>query len=313
MGTEDRVDVIISTFNRPTLVQRAVRSVLAQTHQNVSIIVVDDASETDTERVLHEHRNRIDLLMHSQNRGAPAARNTGLERAQSPYVAFLDDDDEYEPTKLERQLELLRSAPPSVIGVDAGSRLVAEGRSATIGASMGSDGRRGLLRHAVRGSMTSTVLYRRSCLEGVTFDENLPAYQEYDFLLRATRGGTILPLNEPLVRVHDHDGPRVTNPEAHLRAMEALRKKHGSEIESDERAIFVWHRKLGRLNLRLGRPREAREHFRVAATSTAAPAWFKTVAAVPACALPTVWTAAVTAARLRDVVTRWRESSGMQR
>ena len=300
MQSEDRVDVIVSTFNRPALVLRAVRSVLAQTHEHVKVIVVDDASETDTQAALQQVQHRIDFVAHSHNRGAPAARNTGLRRAASPYVAFLDDDDEYEPKKLERQLELLRSADPSIIGVDAGSRLLGAGRSTTVGASIGSEGRCGLLRHAFRGSMTSTLLYRRDCLEGVLFDEGLPAYQEFDFVLQATRGGTVLPLDEPLVRIHDHDGPRVSSPENHLRALEALRKKYASEIESDERAILVWHWKLGRLNLRLGQSREAREQFRLAAASSAAPAWFKTVTAVPAFTLPTMWRAAMAIARLRD-------------
>src|SRR5262245_39993346 len=98
-----KVAVVIPVFNRPEGVARAIRSVLTQTFQDFELVVVDDGSTdrtTDAVAAIRDHRIR--LVRHERNCGGGATRNTGIRASTAPFVAFLDSDDEWMPTKLER-------------------------------------------------------------------------------------------------------------------------------------------------------------------------------------------------------------------
>lgn len=108
------VSVVIPTYKRPDTLDRAIKSVLNQTYPNVEVIVVDD-NDPDTEgRKLTEEKMaqfinepRVRYIKHEHNKNGSAARNTGARAANGEYVAFLDDDDEYLPRKIETQLKAL--------------------------------------------------------------------------------------------------------------------------------------------------------------------------------------------------------------
>jgi glycosyltransferase involved in cell wall biosynthesis len=100
------VSIVIPTYNRAHCVARAVESILAQTFRDFEVIVVDDGSEDDTAEVLAKFGDRIHLIR-QENRGVSGARNAGIRAARGKWVAFLDSDDEWHPTKLERQVESL--------------------------------------------------------------------------------------------------------------------------------------------------------------------------------------------------------------
>lgn len=117
MGASGLVSVVVTTYNRVGLMPRAIASVLAQTYGNLECIIVDDRSQDGTlDRLLQLSRTdeRIRIISHIENRHLSAARNTGILAAQGDFVAFLDDDDVWLPTKLEKQVGLLAAAPPSV-------------------------------------------------------------------------------------------------------------------------------------------------------------------------------------------------------
>ena len=105
------MSVVIPTRFRPDLVTRAVRSVLAQTVDTIEVVVVvdgPDAATVEAVQDLGDHRIRI--LELAETGGAPNARNQGILAAEGHWTALLDDDDEWLPTKLERQLELAKGA-----------------------------------------------------------------------------------------------------------------------------------------------------------------------------------------------------------
>jgi len=100
------VSAIIPVYNRRHLVGRAIRSVLKQSWTEVEIIVVDDGSEDGTGRGISDAFGEdVRLLRHERNQGVSAARNTGIAAATGTWLALLDSDDEWIPTKLERQME----------------------------------------------------------------------------------------------------------------------------------------------------------------------------------------------------------------
>ena len=87
--TTPTISVIVPTHNRPERVRKAVQSVLAQTFQDLEVIVVDDGMERRADAALQEiHDARVMYLQHDKNKGAAAARNTGIRAARAPYIAF---------------------------------------------------------------------------------------------------------------------------------------------------------------------------------------------------------------------------------
>lgn len=107
------VSVVIPTYSRNDMLTRAVDCILAQTHKKLDIIVVDDnppESEyrASTERLMkqYEKDGRVRYIQNEKNLGGSGARNVGIEAAQGDYIAFLDDDDEYYPEKIEKQLDV---------------------------------------------------------------------------------------------------------------------------------------------------------------------------------------------------------------
>ena len=101
-----KVSVVIPAYNSGKYLDRALRSVLAQTRTVDEIIVVDDGSTDNTHDVVREYDDQVRYI-YQDNVGASAARNTGIRTAKYEWIAFLDADDEWLPEKTARQLEVL--------------------------------------------------------------------------------------------------------------------------------------------------------------------------------------------------------------
>lgn len=101
------VTCIVPTYNRPPLALRALRSVLRQSYTNIEIIVVDDSTNDDTERLVRVENPSLKYMRTGGGKGAPHARNLGISEAKGDAIAFLDDDDEWMPHKIEMQLQYL--------------------------------------------------------------------------------------------------------------------------------------------------------------------------------------------------------------
>jgi len=97
------VSAVITTYNRASLVGRAIESVLNQTRPVEELIVVDDGSTDNTREVVERYGTRVRYVF-QPNRKIACARNRGAEEAKSEWVAFLDDDDEWLPEKIEKQV-----------------------------------------------------------------------------------------------------------------------------------------------------------------------------------------------------------------
>ena len=181
------VSVIIPTHNRSDFLRRAIASVLNQTYQDFELIVVDDASTDNTAEAVAEFNDeRIKLLRHDTNKGGSAARNTGILASECDYIALLDDDDEWLPEKLSRQMEVLLSSPPQVGCVYSGCVDVT-----TTGKTIGEyiptkrgDLSKDLVAENCVGGASSALL-KRECVKKVgLFDESLPCSQDYDLWIR---------------------------------------------------------------------------------------------------------------------------------
>jgi glycosyltransferase involved in cell wall biosynthesis len=108
---EPLVSVVVPTYYRNDRLREAVESVLDQAHDRVELVVVDDSGERHAEPVAEGFADDLTYVAHSRNRGAHAARDTGLEHVSGRYVQFLDDDDRLRPRKIADQVDLLERFP----------------------------------------------------------------------------------------------------------------------------------------------------------------------------------------------------------
>lgn len=188
-----KVSVVIPTCNRPNLLSRALRSVLAQTFQDFEVIVVDDGDVVRVQGVVAGFGDpRIHYVKNDPpKQGGCVTRNFGIQKSQGEFVAFLDDDDEWDPRKLAEQVDALTFSGDDVCATmtavaiydNASGELVTEKPLCESGVVDIFDR---TLHHAY--IWTSAIMVRKSALLEVGgFDEGLPKNQEWDLELRLSR------------------------------------------------------------------------------------------------------------------------------
>ena len=200
------MSVIIPTYNRENFIVNCVQSVRAQSSPACEIIVVDDGSIDRTYQNLKElgfeslATDRPSLrYIYQENKGVSAARNLGIKEANGEYIALLDSDDFWLPTKLERQVAVLVSSKADVrlchtdeIWLRNGIRVNPHEKHKKRGGE--------IFLNCLKMcciSPSSVVLHKSVFDDFGVFDENLPACEDYDFWLRYCA-------NEEVIFVNDH-------------------------------------------------------------------------------------------------------------
>src|SRR5262245_38128505 len=257
-----KVSVIIPTHNRAHFLRDAISSVFNQTFQDFEIIVVDDASTDNTSEIVAAFNDeRIRFLRHDANKGGSAARNTGILNSQCDYIAFLDDDDEWLPEKLAKQMDTLLESPPEVgcvytghVMVDRTSGRVIDHRPPTKRGDLSKDL---LISNCIGG--TSSVLLRKNCLQKVgLFDENLPRSQDYDLWLRIANGFLFEYVPEPLYKYYIHENRNSTNLDAASRGLQILARKY-RDLPLSKTTYSKEYRTLGVMFCLAGNAKEGRK------------------------------------------------------
>lgn len=203
------VSVIIPTYNRATIISRAIKSVMLQTYSNYEIIVVDDGSSDQTEDIVRKFE-KVKYIKHHINLNGAAARNTGIAHAKGDYIAFLDSDDEWLPEKLEKQIHSLEKIQ-SNLKISYSQLYLFKN-----GFEEGVFPKRGLKDNELiedylfvnEGLMqTSTLVGSKALFEKVKFDENLIRHQDWDLCLSFANLSDLkyAYLDEPLSIWHGDD------------------------------------------------------------------------------------------------------------
>lgn len=193
MTESPRVSVVIPAYNAAWCVGRAIDSALAQTFEAREIIVIDDGSSDDTPGVLAAYGAGIRAIR-QPNAGLSRARNAGIAAARGRYVAFLDADDWWLPTKLERQVALLDTDPGLVFCSTAAELRDEHGRVLNTWACGNSQAPalEAIFAHNayVAGSGSAVMVRREAILEAGGFDPDLASLEDIDMWMRlAARGG----------------------------------------------------------------------------------------------------------------------------
>lgn len=190
--TTPRVSAIVASYNRAESLFAALESVFAQTLQPIEIFVVDDCSPTfDIFELMRPFEQRVRVLRNEKNSAVGHSRNHAVRYAVGDYVAFLDDDDTWKPTKLERQIAAMGDAHMSLCGLDR----VPDGTSKVWDIDYV---RLGMLKRGNPYCPPSGFICRRSLFDTMQFDETLRYGEDWDFLIRAAQLGPIPYIAEPL-------------------------------------------------------------------------------------------------------------------
>lgn len=199
MNQAANISVIIPSYNRWYCLPRALDSVLAQTQPACEVIVVDDGSTDNTAELLAQHYPDIQVFPQT-NAGVSAARNTGIGAAKGQWIALLDSDDVWHPTKLERQISALTEAPMyrlchcDELWIRNGVRVNPKNKHRKTGGW--------IFEHCLPlcAISPSAALIRKDVFTDIgLFDETLPACEDYDYWLRLTHAEPVLYLDDALL------------------------------------------------------------------------------------------------------------------
>jgi glycosyltransferase involved in cell wall biosynthesis len=208
-----RISVVLPTHNRAEYLALAVASALAQTESDIELIVVDDASTDSTPELLADLAvadKRIHVIRNNVSVGGAGARNAGIQASRGEWVAFLDDDDEWLPQKLERQRALLDMTPAAVacscdyiqISPSGSTKLVQLPKNISFDE---------ILRENRLGGASMCFCSRALIMSIDGFDVQFRSGQDWDLWVRIREQGAVAVCNEPLVRYLSHEGVRISN------------------------------------------------------------------------------------------------------
>jgi len=196
------VSIIIPTYNRKSLLTKAIDSVLKQTYTNFELIVVDDGSNDGTYDLLKYYAFKLKTLAQT-NKGVSAARNLGIKAAKGQLITFLDSDDLWLPDKLKHQVAFFKHNPTALIcqteeiWIRNGKRVNPKKRHQKPNGMIFEQSL------ALCLVSPSAVMLRRALLDEVgLFDEALPACEDYDLWLRICWKYPVYLIDEPLIIKH---------------------------------------------------------------------------------------------------------------
>jgi glycosyltransferase involved in cell wall biosynthesis len=247
------VSVIIPAYNAAAFLGETLDSVLAQTYPNLEIIVVDDGSTDATPHLLDGYRERIRVLREA-NAGQGAARNYGAREARGNLLAFLDNDDLWDPDKIACQVGLLARFPEALAVYCDHRTIDAKGKPLAATAALAHPRPSGdILRALLLGSCIVTpglVLLRRGAFDvSGGFDEtpSMRGHEDYALWLRLATQGSFIYSPDTLVsyRRHDQQATRQKHYEMHmarakLNAVMAIRDTVQACRNEDVKRLFAW-------------------------------------------------------------------------
>lgn len=203
------VSIILPTYNRIALIGEAVESILAQTFEDWELLVVDDGSEDDTVKMLGDLGDeRIVVIEAGRNGVIGKLKNIGLSAARGEYIAWMDSDDCWDPSKLEKQLEAMKRHPGAGFSLTGGYTFSAEGEPVQYyykqrGGEFFGNILLAFIRSEVAALMPS-LLMRKQCLEGTGIFNEQRLFSDIEFMLRLAAAYDAVLMYEPLLQRRIH-------------------------------------------------------------------------------------------------------------
>jgi glycosyltransferase involved in cell wall biosynthesis len=227
------VSIILPTFKRPDKLERAINSVIKQTYSYWELIIIDDnppnskdRQKTNSFMARYIDDKRFIYIKNEQNLGGALSRNEGIKKANGSYIAFLDDDDEYLPEKIKKQVLLFSNSKFENLGLIYCKSKKIDETGKIIGYSMVKAKGNMIKHHLIRNTASSSaIMIKKSVLDKIGGFKNLIMGQEYDLMLRIfSLGYTADYIDEVLVTYHIHNDERISTSDKMINGLDELYK-----------------------------------------------------------------------------------------
>ncbi len=241
------ISIILPTYNREATLNLAIDSVLEQSFKLFELIIVDDGSTDNTEKLVESYSDSRILYYKIPHSGANKARNRGIKESTYDLICFQDSDAKWQPDKLKEQYKAILSLPSHYAGVFSGALLEKAG---------------GRTRYVPKIEVREDTLYQQLLYENFIdtpalllkkealvkvglFAEHLPRFQDWELALRLSQQYRLHYINQPL-HISLHSSNNITrNRLAGLRAKIYIFRKHRGQIERDQRTLANHYYSLG--------------------------------------------------------------------
>ena len=271
---EGLVSVIVPVFNRQDYVAETIESIVKQTYKNIEIIIINDGSTDDSEKIIRtfqsQYPDAIDVI-NQKNQGQVKARNNGLEIARGEFIAFLDSDDVWSLDKVEKQMNRFKNKIGLVYSgvqyIDTWGNVIGEEQCDQ--SIKGSVYEKLLVKNRMTGG---TVIIKNAVLKEVgLFDETLEAAENWDLWIRATQFYEVDFVDEPLLKYRKHSGNMSSNNTLMLDATYSILEKYclnahaeGAAVDACEIATANYYYRVGVYLISIGDYSDARANFKTA-------------------------------------------------
>jgi glycosyltransferase involved in cell wall biosynthesis len=255
--------IITPTCRRPQLLKRTIYSVIKQTFSDFEHIIIDDANDRDTESLVNEIGDkRISFYQNNNSKGAAGSYNSGIKISKGRFILFLDDDDEYLPSFLEKMYNHFCHCGKNIGFIWSGISRIKDTVSgeevilSRIWPSKFLTKEQGLVEATSIGNGFG-VCIRKECIDIIgIYDESLIMGQDTDFLFRLAAKFEFETVPEVLVLIHQHGSSQLTNEKnnsARLEFKEKILNKHSHLLEEFPQLYYVHYKAVVSLcyNLKL--------------------------------------------------------------
>jgi glycosyltransferase involved in cell wall biosynthesis len=194
----NKISVIIPTFNRASVLPRAIDSVLKQSHPADEIMVIDDGSTDETRQLIQQQYSEI-IYINQPNKGVSSARNTGIKNAKGNWICLLDSDDSWQPNKLEKQIRAIDENSEYLL-CHTNETWYRDGKVLNQGKKHEKRGGH-IFQHCLPlcSISPSSVMINKQLFDDIgLFDEDLMACEDYDMWLRICCQYPVLFIDEAL-------------------------------------------------------------------------------------------------------------------
>lgn len=235
-----RVSAIVTTYKRPIeIVKRALQSIVNQDYENLEIILVNDAPEEkglsiELEKLTKSFSRQIEYVEMEHNSGACVARNKGIIKSNGDFIAFLDDDDEWFPQKIKKQV---LSFSDDNIGLSYCNFCInEEGKNelSIRAKDLLPSGKifNRLFEKNYIGSSSFPMIRKSVIVNAGLFNPDMPALQDWELWLKVAQLCKVIYLNEPLGVYYFYKGDRISaHPERRIKGFEIIFSQYKDYLE----------------------------------------------------------------------------------
>lgn len=263
-----RVSVIIPTYNKAKILSRTISSVLNQTFKDLELIVIDDGSTDNTREIVSffvEKDERVKYFYQNNSGGAANPKNNAIKYCGGEYIAYLDHDDEWLPTKIEKQLFIFENNKERKIGlVSCNVLIINNGKQKGVHRMLKFNNPEDILKSGEKYAFSnSSILIPKYVIDIVgPRDENLKIFEDQDIMIRIAMAGYEFDfVDEPLVKYYIDDENFSKDFSKAVPDYERFINKHYDLLCKHPGILSIYYRHLGTMNLLAGFSNNARHYF----------------------------------------------------